>query len=353
MMAAIIRTNGAIKMRASAGTAIDLMPAQPEPVHFVDFSALETPRFIVTVDTEEEFEWGAPFTRDGHGTTHVAAIDRFQQLCDAHSVRPAYLVDHPIASDDAAVKLLGGYAAEGQADIGVQLHPWVNPPFDEVPSIPNSFACNLPPELERAKLTALYELIVARFGVRPQIYRAGRYGAGPNSRKILLELGMSLDSSVRSLFDYSPDGGPNYAECPLDPYWIEEGRLIELPLTSVFGGMLRAGGKGLFSLAFEASSSRGILARTGLLERIALTPEGIPVEKAIKAVDIALEQQIPILNFSFHSPSLAVGHTPYVRSEADLERFYDWWNRMFAHLALRGVKATHVDEIKTAAGVGG
>lgn len=331
--------------------AIDLTPARSKPVRFVEFAGFDASRFIVTVDTEEEFDWSAPFSRDRHGTSHVAAMDRFQALCDHHEVRPAYLVDYPIASDEAAVSLLGGYAGEGRADIGVQLHPWVSPPFDEEPSVANSYACNLPPELERAKLTALHNHIVKAFGTRPQIYRAGRYGAGFETRRILADLGIAIDSSVRPLFSYADQGGPNYADCPLDPYWIFDGSLIELPLTTVFGGVLGGAGRGLFARAFETASSRGLLARTGLLERIALTPEGIPVEKAIKAVDIALAQNVPILNFSFHSPSLAVGHTPYVRSDDDLERFYDWWQRIFAHLALRGVKPTNVTEIAAAAGI--
>jgi hypothetical protein len=343
-------------MAGRAGKADDLKPANPGPttagpVRFAEFASFDNPRFIVTVDTEEEFDWNGPFSRDSIRTSHVPAIARFQALCDDSGVRPVYLVDYPIAADDHAVELLGGYAATGRADIGVQLHPWVNPPFDEEPSVFNSYACNLPPELERAKLTALHDLITERFCVRPQIYRAGRYGAGFNTHRILNELGMAVDTSVRPLFDYSAQGGPNYAECPLQPYWIEDGKLIELPLTTVFSGALKAGGKHLFSRAFEAMTSRALLARTGLLERIALTPEGIPVEKAIKAVDIAVDRKIPILNFSFHSPSLAAGHTPYVRSEADLEKFYDWWIRIFAHLKARGVKPTHVDEIMSAAGI--
>jgi hypothetical protein len=338
-------------MAGRAGTAVDLTPANPEPVRFVEFAGFDRPRFIVTVDTEEEFDWTGPFSRDSMGTTHIPAMARFQALCDENNVRPAYLVDYPIAVDDGAVELLGGYAWAGKADIGVQLHPWVNPPFDEEPSVHNSYACNLTPELERAKLTELHDLITERFGTRPQIYRAGRYGAGFNTRRILQELGIAIDTSVRPLFDYSAQGGPNYAECPLEPYWIEGERLIELPLTSVFGGILKSGGKHLFSRAFEAVTSRALLARTGLLERIALTPEGIPVDKAIKAVDIAIDLNIPVLNFSFHSPSLAVGHTPYVRSEADLEKFYDWWIKMFTHLEARGVKPAHVGEIISAAGI--
>jgi hypothetical protein len=337
-------------MAGRQAVAVDIEPSCPRQVSFIDFD-FGAPRFIVTVDTEEEFDWAAPFTRDQHGTTHVAAIDRFQRLCDEHQVRPAYLVDHPIAADPAAVELLGGYVHSDRAEVGVQLHPWVNPPFVEEPCVHNSYACNLPPELERQKLEALHSLITQRFGVKPLMYRAGRYGAGANSRKILHDLGMTIDTSVRSLFDYTGQGGPDYSACPLDPYWIVENELLELPVTTVFCGTLRRAGTFIFSRAFESLTSRGVLARTGMLQRVALTPEGIPIEKAIQAVDVALSRNIPILNFSFHSPSLAVGHTPYVRTEEDLERFYDWWVQIFAHLAARGVKPTFAAEISRSAGI--
>ena len=87
------------------------------------------------------------------------------------------------------------------------------------------------------------------------------------------------------------------------------------------------------------------MARAGLVERIALTPEGIPLEKALIGIDRALEEGIPVLNFSFHSPSLAVGHTPYVRSDTDLESLYGWWEGVYAHLKKRGVRPVSVEEI--------
>jgi hypothetical protein len=133
------------------------------------------------------------------------------------------------------------------------------------------------------------------------------------------------------------------------PYWVDENRLLELPVTSVFGGLARSGGAKLFDRVFRSDTMRAVLARSGVLERIALTPEGIPIEKAIAAIDIAVEWQLPVLVFSFHSPSLAVGHTPYVRSEADLEEFYIWWVRVFDHLRVRGVHPTTIAEITAAA----
>ena len=94
---------------------------------------------------------------------------------------------------------------------------------------------------------------------------------------------------------------------------------------------------------------RALLARGGMLERIALTPEGIPLSKALEAIDLALEAALPVLTFSFHSPSLAAGHTPYVRCEQELETFYIWWEEVFAHLRKRKVAPSSIAAIAGAA----
>jgi hypothetical protein len=318
---------------------------------FVEVSGFDGPRFVLTVDTEEEFDWGKDFARDGFGTQHLTAIPRFQTLCSKFGVTPCYLVDYPIVEDAKGVALLGGYAQSGLAEIGVQLHPWVNPPFDEALSVRNSYACNLPPELERAKLTALHKAIVERFGIRPDVYRSGRYGAGSCTASILADLGIAIDSSVRPRFDYSGQGGPDYRGYPLKPYWIRRGELLELPLTTMFGGALGAVGDMVYGRWFGSQPARSALARTGLVERIALTPEGISLRKALHAIDLAVAQGVPVINLSFHSPSLGVGYTPYVRSESDLEGLYAWFEGVFSHLQACGAKAATMAEIKRASGI--
>lgn len=314
-----------------------------------DLSSLGGPRFVVTVDTEEEFDWSAPFTRDQHGLTHISGMPRFQTMCDKNGIKPCYLVDYPIIEAPEAVEILAGYAASGRAEIGVQLHPWVSPPFAETLSAHNSYACNLPPELEREKLGNLHAGIVSRFGIKPDAYRAGRYGAGPATPSILADLGIAIDSSVRARFDYSAHGGPDYSQHPVHPYWLIENKLLELPLTTVFSGSLRNAGDAVFGRWFASDTARAVLARSKLVERLSLTPEGIPIDKALEAIDLALEENVPVLNLSFHSPSLVAGHTPYVRTGEDLETFYAWWSAVLLHLAQRGVQATSMAEIKAAA----
>ncbi|TMM49007.1 polysaccharide deacetylase family protein [Qipengyuania marisflavi] len=303
-------------------------------------------RVLLTIDTEEEFDWNAPFQREGFGLEHLSALPRFQSFCEERGVVPVYLIDWPIATSTEAQDILGDAVRAGRAEVGIQLHPWVNPPHDEEVSTANSFAGSLPEPLEREKLTRLRDAIAENFGVTPQIYRAGRYGLGPNTAGLLKELGVAIDSSVRANYDYSAGHGPDYSRHPLNPYWTDADQtLLELPLTTVYWGMLRQLGKTLFPLSAKVPKVGGVLSRAGLLERISLTPEGVTKAEALRGIDIAIDDELPVLILSFHSPSLAPGYTPYVSDAADVEALYDWLGSVLAYLGKRGVRPTSVREI--------
>src|SRR3546814_20157651 len=111
-----------------------------------------------------------------------------------------------------------------------------------------------------------------------------------------------------------------------------------MPVTTVFGGLFGRGGRWLYHRT--SSNSHAALARLGLAERIALTPEGIPAERACRAIDIAVDLRLPVLNFSFHSPSLRPGNTPYVRSQADPHLLYPCRDGVTGHRARARVEAS-------------
>lgn len=333
--------------------AIGDIRAVPGPDHMVRFARSFGPRFLVTVDTEEEFDWTKPFDRFGHGLSHVPWLGRFQAFCESWGVAPVYLIDYPVACDARMIDLIGTAVASGRAEVGVQLHPWVNPPHEEAITLANSYAGNLPAELERAKFTALRDTIAKTFGTAPRIYRAGRYGVGPHTAQILADAGIAIDSSVRAGFDYAGDLGPNFRDHPARPWWIDRAAgLIELPLTTVWCGALRRWGGAIYHRLWRIPRLRGVLARLRLVERVPLTPEGVDIAAALRAIDAALADRLPVLVFSFHSPSLMVGHTPYVRDEAALDALYDWWRAVFAHLRMRGVMPASVADIAAAAAQG-
>ncbi|MFN3818925.1 polysaccharide deacetylase family protein [Blastomonas sp.] len=315
---------------------------------FVRFAPGFGQRYLVTIDVEEEFDWTRPIRREGYSLDAIGAIGEFQKLCEQYGVTPLYLVDWPIISDPRGREIYGALVREGRAEVGIQLHPWVNPPFDEEVTQRNSYAGNLPPELERAKFLALRDAITEATGKQPIVYRAGRYGIGPQTLNLLREAGVRFDTSVRTNFDYSKSEGPDFSHYPLEPYWLDRGRgIVELPVTSVYWGLLRRQAT-VFPLAQMAGLTKSLMARGRLLERISLTPEGISVTEAIRGIDIALDDGLPILNFSFHSPSLRPGHTPYVRDQAGVEAFFSWWHAVLSYLAARDVRPTSIAQIDAA-----
>lgn len=321
-------------------------PVRPD---FVRFREGFGQRFVVTVDTEEEFDWAAPLGRERHTLDTIPQIGKFQQFCEGYGVAPIYLIDYPIVMSPLTRDVIGEAVAGGRAEVGIQLHPWVNPPHVEEVNQHNSYAGNLPPGLELEKFRRLRDAIEKSFDRAPLIYRAGRYGTGPHTAGMLADAGVAIDTSVRSLFDYSATGGPNYRDHPLSPYWIDRQRgLMELPLTTVFCGPLRGLGPALYPRLWRSPRLRGALARMNLLERIPLTPEGVPAQSALRGLDEAVDQNLPVLVFSFHSPSLAPGYTPYVRTDEDLDIFYQWWRAIFDRLDRRGVKPTSVAELMAA-----
>ena len=303
-------------------------------------------RVFLTVDTEEEFDWNGSFTRDHHGLSHVAAIPQFQAFCEGIRAHPVYLVDWPIANDPFAVEVLGDAVRRGTADVGVQLHPWVNPPFAEELGVTNSFAGNLPRDLERSKFMNLRDKIEEAFGKAPLIYRAGRYGLGPHSAEMLKEGGIKVDTSVRPLFDYSEEGGPNYSKHPVTPYWVDKDRsLLEAPMTVIHRGAMRHLGDRLQKAGSQIPALLGAFARLHLLERIALTPEGVSTKEALAGLDLVLEAKLPLIVLSFHSPSLVPGLTPYTQTQGGVEELYDWFAKIYERLSGAGVRSVSVDEV--------
>lgn len=319
---------------------------KPSVRHRLDFPDGFGRRFLITIDTEEEFDWDGPFERSGHTTVTVPMLERYQKFVEKYDIKPVYFVDYSIIEDDAAAAFLKSAAASGNATIGVHLHPWVNPPFEEEVNEHNSFAGNLPKELEEAKITQLRGAIEERTGVRSTIYRAGRYGVGPNTIDILLKLGFQIDSSVRSRFDYSMRDGPDFSDLGSEPFWLDDKKsLMEIPLTTVFSGLLRQQSGFLGGLANQSTLANAALSKSKILQRIPLTPEGISAREAKEAIDVALDDDLRLLVFSFHSPSLSPGHTPYVRTDKDLHEFYDWWRDIIGHLDDMGVKPLDLMEL--------
>lgn len=301
----------------------------------IDLPKDSAPLLTVIIDTEEEFDWDKPFSRDNVAVETIAAQHAAQDIFARYGITPTYVIDYPVASTASSVAVLKPLMDSGACEIGAHLHPWVSPPYDEEVCARNSYPGNLMQSLERSKLLELTETIERNFGQRPTVYKAGRYGVGPNTTSILAELGYKVDVSVVPYTAFTEDGGPDFRDFAFQPYWFgEEGAaLLELPLSCGFYGALSPIGQQLFPLISGplGLSVRlpGILSRSRMLERIRLSPEGANHAEHRRLTKSLLSQGCRMFSFTYHSPSLAVGHTPYVRSQAELSAFLDTLDRYF------------------------
>lgn len=304
-----------------------------------------TASLIVTVDTEEEGLWDGCYRRTGNTVENIRGIPRFQNLCDQYGVRPTYLVDAAVLEEPWAVEILRGIQDDGRCEIGAHCHPWCNPPFEEEISTRNSYLCNLPEALQRAKLTWLTERIEECFGRRPTSFRAGRYGLDITGARILADLGYTVDSSVIPFTDYSSEQGPNFLNAPVCPYWIDlagnsllephnSGGLLEVPVTVGFNraNFQRAHSVQQFARRhLRPLRVEGLLDRLGILRRIKLTPEQATAAEMITLVEMLLRRKSPCLVLMLHSSSLMAGGSPYVTDQDELERIVKRLESTFRH----------------------
>jgi hypothetical protein len=312
------------------GSAASAALAPPAASRYLRFRPDQKPVLVVVIDTEENFDWDAPYSSTSTAVHGMDRIERLQQIFDRLGVRPLYMIDYSIASQPEGYGPLARIVAQGQCEIGAHVHPWVNPPMTEEISANNSFPCNLPATLEAEKLRVLAQTIEANLGVHVRSYKAGRYGVGAETPAILVDQGFRIDLSVVPTGDYSPFGGPDFRGFVRPtPFWLDENQtLLELPLTTGFIGSLWSNPRGVFRIVNSpmgrALHLPGIFARLGLLNRVILTPEGVTLKEAKALTRHLLGRGERVLTMAFHSTSLTPGSTPYVTSEREVDAFHQW-----------------------------
>jgi glycosyltransferase involved in cell wall biosynthesis len=321
---------------AAAIRAPAMISGAPRPP--LDEASFTRPVLVTTIDAEEDFDWTRPFSRAATDVRSMRSQHRAHRIFERYGVVPTYMVDYPVAAQDTGRAPLRELLQGGLCEIGAQLHPWVTPPFIESLSEHSSYAGNLAPGLEYSKVQALTSEIEAAFGAPPRIFRAGRYGVGPNTAGILTHFGYEADSSVVPRWSFAARGGPDFRRMTAHPFWIDpERHLLELPVSAAVVGraadLLRGTTARLFSPRSEATRLPAVLARLGMLERIKLTPEGITIEEAKRLVRHMRSLGHRIFVLTYHSPSLEPGNTPYVRTEGDLDAFLRWLDEFYAFFA--------------------
>jgi glycosyltransferase involved in cell wall biosynthesis len=296
---------------------------------FVHYPREIRPRLVVIIDAEEQYDWRLPLSRANVNVRNMAAQVQAQEIYKRFGLVPTYALDYPVVVQEAGYRPIMELLQDGECEIGAQLHAWVTPPHNEEVCERNSFANNLSDDLERRKLEVLVEAIQRRFEVKPRLYRAGRYGAGSNTAAILEQLGFDVDCSVVPGSTGDSPYAPDYSGGTARPYWLPTRRpLLEIPVTIGITGPVRHLGEDFHQKITSGAPNMlrvpGIMARTGLFNRVRLSPEGNTLKESKRLTRRLVADGYRIFAISYHSSSLEPGNTPYVQNKKDLKQLLKW-----------------------------
>ncbi len=282
-------------------------------------------KLIVTIDTEED-NWG-DFRRDGWTLQNIDCVPALQGLFESYGVIPTYMVTYAAATGDRSRSILREISQSGKCEIGAHCHPWHTPPLEETMGARNSMLCNLPPALQHAKIRYLHAAIQEHLGVVPKSFRSGRWGYGPEVALALVDLDYAVDSSIAPYCDWTPSYGPDFSGISPSPFRfspdriytpVPDGPLLEVPATIGYAQPDFSRANRTYQRVRKWSGNgRGwvaLLRKLGVANRIWLSPETSSAGDMIQLARVMMRTGHPLLNMVLHSPALAAGLTPFVRT---------------------------------------
>ncbi len=270
---------------------------------------------LVTIDTECDHDPRWIRSRPlGFRSILEGLPDRLQPAFEAVGARPTYLVTVEVMESQECVRTLR--ALPGAHELGTHLHSaFIEPAkkFTNYAGVDSpDFQCHCPPATEFLKLENLTRLFVRCFGYRPLTFRAGRFGAGPNTIASLHKLGYLVDTSVTPHIRWRhPAGDVDYRGVPEQPYLPAAGSLT---LADEVGG----GGVLEIPVTTKPRWLRGPHWFRPWFSSVATMKDIVGYQLRRHA-----RQPVVVLNMMFHSMEVIPRATPYPQTDGDVRRLLD------------------------------
>ena len=281
--------------------------------------------FLLSVDTEEEWDWEGPFPENEFSVENLHALPKFQAFCEEKGLRPCYFVDYPAAVGLAKQTEFLERVKQSQCELGAHLHPWANPPYFGSATEENSHVVNLPLLQVEQKLDALMELFRSTLSYEPKAFRTGRWGISEAIMELLYLRGFDIDSSVYPFYKN------DYFDCygaPLNAYWPDtsnvlksgtQRNILEMPVTVGFNRSNFESASKLHDFsqhkALQLFKPTALLWHSNILRKIYFSPEVADTKNMIKLADKAIENGQHYLHMYFHSSNLINNGTGFLKSD--------------------------------------
>jgi hypothetical protein len=310
---------------------------------------MSAPSLLVGIDTESDNQWALE-ARERPTFENLYALPALHARFRRHGVRPTYVITWPVAKDARSADVLRALRESHTCEIGAHHHAWETPPSTPDDLKRHLYALDLAPERFDSQLAALTTAIEEAVGERPVSYRSGRFGFSAAHVSSLERAGYLVDSSVSPLFYEAHKGGPDFADAPLTPYYLAydhptrpgSSSVLELPLSAALHWRAPQALAVAYARAPYNYATKRLLRKLGLARVLWLRPSYSSLEDMQALAQRLVDDGVPLLNLLFHSSEAIVGGSPYNRTQAELDAFFDRLDRFlaFATKELRAVPRT-------------
>lgn len=320
-------------------------------------------KFLITIDTEGDNLWSGPTEIT---TRNAKFLPRFQVLCERYGFRPTYLTNYEMAIDPDFIAFGKDLIDRQAGEIGMHLHAWNSPPDYPLTDHDTEYMPYLveyPPDIIRAKVVYLTDLLEQTFGVKMQSHRAGRWAFNSVYANVLAERGYIVDCSVTPGIDWRatkgcPDGcgGTDYRHFPRHVYHMDgtdisleaATGLLQVPMTILPSARAPAFAQRAFALPMMS------FARRRLWRNEWLRPNGRNLVGMKRIIDVNVLNQADYVEFMLHSSELMPGGSPTFATEASIEGLYRTIEALFGHSAphFSGATLTEFSQASDTRGAG-
>jgi hypothetical protein len=311
---------------------------------------------VITIDVEPDcsptWRYSSPLTFKG---VSEGIAQRLQPLFNKYQIAPTYLINNVVLEDNNSCMVLKNLP--GKFELGTHLHPEFIEPYKTEKEYAGKKAeansCNLPPDIEFAKLRSITDLFTTQFGYPPISFRAGRFSAGSNTIDSLAKLGYKVDTSVTphvNWNDRTRERPVDYTNAREQPYFIQpgtimgeekDGKILEVPVTislkrTPFFKELR---RTYFGLRHNFESYRPVWLRpvfSGYKEFIQLTQEYSANYRNNDSI---------IFNMMFHNVEVLPGLSPYTRTEKDCTAYMNLLERFFIYCRDNNIRGITLSDV--------
>jgi len=308
---------------------------------------MKTINFLLSIDTEEEWDWEGPFPDKTIEVDNIQQVPHFQSFLNQFGIKPSYFIDYAVIENPASKATLKQVISENpQAEVCAHLHPWVNPPIVTVETEAMSHIVNLPLETVKHQIQNLTQALTETFGKRPTSFRSGRWGINGEILKILAQAGYTTDSSIYPYFE------TEHFSCRFNSsavYWPDfnnakvpgpQRQILEIPVTA---GYNRKGFKRINQIHHQLEQRPwrlfrpiGLLWQTRLLRKLYLSPELTQEKDLIALCKNILAEGYDTIHMYLHSSSLMPNAGSYVKTENDKKALLGRIESVVSYLKTQG-----------------